>query len=135
MALVYKSRPSGYRFVVTDTRPRRLSSSMRVCFSDVVLGDALRTSLCGENGDADDRFIIYGVRWLLVVVQMWSLKRRELKIQKVIIIVDYCMNIHIIEYLLLYFSRQQQPRTNNKKETKPVALVYLEVDGRNNLKQ
>ena len=55
---MYNALASGYRLDMTDIRPLRLSSSIRVSFSGMVVGDALRTSLCGENGDDDGPFMV-----------------------------------------------------------------------------
>ncbi len=43
--------------MVTETLPRRLSSSTRENFSESVVGDAFRTSLCGENVDPDESMV------------------------------------------------------------------------------
>lgn len=58
MALAYNSLASGYRLEVTEIRPRLLSSSMRDSFSEALDGEAVRTSLCGENGDEEDKFMM-----------------------------------------------------------------------------
>lgn len=58
MAFEYKSLASGYRLEVTEIRPRLLSSSMRDSFSSGVDGDDERTSLCGENGEPEDKFMM-----------------------------------------------------------------------------
>lgn len=45
--------------MVTDTRPRFFSSSTRDSFSESVDGVALRTSLCGENEEAEESIVSF----------------------------------------------------------------------------
>ena len=65
---------SGYRWVVTETRPRRLCSSTKENFSDSVDGDAFSTTLCGVKVGPDYSKVLFGVvkgEWYGTAV-LWS---------------------------------------------------------------